>query len=192
MTTATPASAQTGDTRVALDGLFVQGLKGPVGPDGGRSPTPFAPVADASALFVSLVARSTGLNEAIDRADMLGTQVGVPYANSSQELADEVSPVYFAHESLINQLVQDLSPSCTSGRGYSAKIGDGCTPPSPVSRFGLSLRVFPKFDNLRLIFRTERSQLLFSIWEAVPEPSFCVVAPLPKCFFLLWSDRHAS
>jgi len=110
VTTAAPASAQTGDTRVALDGLFVQGLEGPVGSDGGRSPTPFAPVADGSALFVSLVAGSTGLIEAIDRADMLGTQAGVPYASSSQELADKVSPIYFAHESLINQLVQDLSP----------------------------------------------------------------------------------
>lgn len=157
MTTATPASAQTGDTRVALDGLFAQGLEGPVGPDRGRSPTQFAPVADASALFVSLVARPTGLNAAIDRADTLGTQVGVPYANSGQELADEVSPVYFAHESLINQLVQDLSPSCTSGRGYRAKIGDGCTPPSPLSRFGLPLRVLPAIRQLTLDFpyRTE-------------------------------------
>ena len=110
VTTPAPASAQTGDTRVALDGLFVQGLEGPVGPDGGRVPTPFAPVADGSALFLSLVGGATGLAEAIDRADMLGTQGGVPYASSSQELADKVSPVYFAHESLINQLVQDLSP----------------------------------------------------------------------------------
>ncbi len=107
---ASSSTALTGDTRVSLDELFVQGLEGPVDIEVGRTPAPFAPVAAGSALFVSLVAGEAELTDSLQRADVLQGQGGAPYSSSMQETVDLVSPIYFEHGQLLGQLVLDLSP----------------------------------------------------------------------------------
>jgi Ca2+-binding RTX toxin-like protein len=104
------STALTGDTRVSLDELFVQGLEGPRHDELGRTPAPFAPVATGSALFVSLVAGEAALTDSLERADALQAQGGAPYSGSMQETVDSVSEIYFEHGRLTSQLVLDLQP----------------------------------------------------------------------------------
>jgi hypothetical protein len=104
------STALTGDTRVSLNELFVQGLEGPVNNEVGRTPAPFAPVASGSALFVSLVAGEAELTAALQRSDVLQAKAGAPYSSNMQETVDVVSPIYFEHGRLLSQLELDLSP----------------------------------------------------------------------------------
>ncbi len=104
------STALTGDTKVSLDELFVQGLEGPGESEMGRTPAPFAPVAAGSALFVSLVAGEAELTDSLQRADALQAQGGAPYSSSMQETVDLVSGIYFEHDRLRSQLELDLSP----------------------------------------------------------------------------------
>jgi len=104
------STALTGDTRVSLDELFVQGLEGPVNNEVGRMPAPFAPVASGSALFISLVAGEAELTAALQRSDVLQAKAGAPYSSSMQETVDAVLPIYFEHGQLLSQLELDLSP----------------------------------------------------------------------------------
>lgn len=102
-------TAVQGDARVSLSDLIVQGMQGPADTLGGRTSAPFAQVAANSLLAVSMVADEAGVSAALQRAGALKAQSSLPYGHSSQEIVDAVSPLYFAHDQLISQLVLDLS-----------------------------------------------------------------------------------
>ena len=101
----------SGDARIGLGNLVVQGLASsdPNG-TGALAPAPFAPVTSASELVVSMVAQESDILAAINRGESLQSVPGAAASRSAQELADAVLPVYFSHEQLLNQLVQDLAP----------------------------------------------------------------------------------
>jgi hypothetical protein len=106
----TPNSS-SGDARISLANLVVQGLAASGGSAGGAlAPAPFAPVTSASELVVSMVAQESDILAALNRGDSLQSVTGAAASRSIQDLADAVLPIYFSHEQLLNQLVQDLAP----------------------------------------------------------------------------------
>ena len=102
-------NAPSGDARISLGNLVVQGLSSGAG-TGAGGPAPFAPVASASELIVSMVAGEADIFSALNRGDSLQSIPGAASSRSVQELADSVLPVYFSHEQLLSQLVMDLAP----------------------------------------------------------------------------------